>query len=1040
MRVRTTRQQKKKQASIAAFFSPRAKSSPVSPPPAAPVAPAAPVSADAPPKKQRKSPKSAAGGAKRPRATSSPKLAAQPAGETPSDGIKEQPANLRSPASPEAVATPSPSPAKAAVVDVSETPSKSDASGKRTIVELFATPPPPKRAKKSDVAVDAVVNEKEKEAAASETSEQLQLVAAEDSDEVLSGDEDLSGGPHAIGPPAATPGAHKPAGRPRGRKAPKAAAAAPAPAAASRTRTKVAAAAAKDDAPDAATATTPKAKEKKQPARAAKEKAAEAAAPAAEQKPPPPPVVLDPLVKARVATYQQKIDELTQQCTHLLQAPGATDGVLQEIYGLAVDLGLELDDSHQTGELGKTIAALFSDLAREQTAESNSDAVTEFTADLKGFVAKSVQGHSDSLSSLSHKLLETLQGFTQSGDSAVPVDAKVAARVLVMLEMEIKMLAQRANYGVRPAKANLYEDTSADALWIWEVGNVDKYFSDESQKTIKRMRKNRKRLGLQLKALARVVHLLHQTPVDEVKVSAEEAKVSKFVLAVESETQKAQDRERKELEKVQLAEQKKQNELEKEKAKQEEKRKREEDDEAERVLANKRKKSLVSYFRSIDSSSSTAPGAASGDGAAHGESESSEATTMRQADRRKARRASAQNEIMARMDATVAFLVCGEKTSELAASSVLSGDTKSVQQVRAHVQGERKSSERVTAMSGFWNSRRRRDPVLGVMKLLQFHENYRPAYFGTFSTKSRVFRGGRRPLAQYTKFDYTVDSEEEWEEEEPGESLSDADSDMEESDDDLDYGDQWLAYEDEVDYMDGAEDEETKDGDDGDGYLASPERKKKRVPEQKKRAKVPGRKKGAKPLKLEPQIVGPFLFEEASSSVDAAEQLSSYTGELLRQPVFESALMRKAREYEEEKERQRVLLEQQQKQQQLELEQQEKQKQIQPSAANESTAAGAQPAAVAPKQPKSQQTKTPTKTPQKRKASVENLASPQQIAPGAAPAAAAAVKSGIAAWLKSPKPAVVDLSTSTPEGDAATTTTTAPDAVVVDLSNHESDT
>jgi len=57
-------------------------------------------------------------------------------------------------------------------------------------------------------------------------------------------------------------------------------------------------------------------------------------------------------------------------------------------------------------------------------------------------------------------------------------------------------------------------------------------------------------------------------------------------------------------------------------------------------------------------------------------------------------------------------------------------------------------------------------------KLLQFHENYRPAYYGTWRKHSRVIHA-RHPLCRDRDLlDYDVDSDDEWEEEEPGESLS----------------------------------------------------------------------------------------------------------------------------------------------------------------------------------------------------------------------------------------------------------------------------
>ncbi|XP_077601490.1 chromatin assembly factor 1 subunit A [Crocuta crocuta] len=65
----------------------------------------------------------------------------------------------------------------------------------------------------------------------------------------------------------------------------------------------------------------------------------------------------------------------------------------------------------------------------------------------------------------------------------------------------------------------------------------------------------------------------------------------------------------------------------------------------------------------------------------------------------------------------------------------------------------------------------------GRMKLLQFSENHRPAYWGTWNKKTTVIHP-RDPWAQDKKLlDYEVDSDEEWEEEEPGESLSHSEGD-----------------------------------------------------------------------------------------------------------------------------------------------------------------------------------------------------------------------------------------------------------------------
>lgn len=63
-------------------------------------------------------------------------------------------------------------------------------------------------------------------------------------------------------------------------------------------------------------------------------------------------------------------------------------------------------------------------------------------------------------------------------------------------------------------------------------------------------------------------------------------------------------------------------------------------------------------------------------------------------------------------------------------------------------------------------------------KLLQFVENNRPAYYGTWRKKSRSVTG-RRPFARDQRyFDYDLDSDDEWEEadQEKGEELKDSDS------------------------------------------------------------------------------------------------------------------------------------------------------------------------------------------------------------------------------------------------------------------------
>ncbi|CAI2733680.1 unnamed protein product [Schistosoma spindalis] len=68
-------------------------------------------------------------------------------------------------------------------------------------------------------------------------------------------------------------------------------------------------------------------------------------------------------------------------------------------------------------------------------------------------------------------------------------------------------------------------------------------------------------------------------------------------------------------------------------------------------------------------------------------------------------------------------------------------------------------------------------------KLFQFVENYRPAYYGTWRRRSCIVTG-RRPFARDDyQLDYSIDSDDEWEEEEPGESITQSDNEEEEDED-----------------------------------------------------------------------------------------------------------------------------------------------------------------------------------------------------------------------------------------------------------------
>jgi hypothetical protein len=70
-------------------------------------------------------------------------------------------------------------------------------------------------------------------------------------------------------------------------------------------------------------------------------------------------------------------------------------------------------------------------------------------------------------------------------------------------------------------------------------------------------------------------------------------------------------------------------------------------------------------------------------------------------------------------------------------------------------------------------------PTLLIVKLLQFHTNYRPAYFGTWRLANPTIKP-RRPFVRDIDLDYEYDSDDDWSEDAEildAESISGTDED-----------------------------------------------------------------------------------------------------------------------------------------------------------------------------------------------------------------------------------------------------------------------
>nr|CCA24544.1 conserved hypothetical protein [Albugo laibachii Nc14]CCA25967.1 conserved hypothetical protein [Albugo laibachii Nc14] len=607
------------------------------------------------------------------------------------------------------------------------------------------------------------------------------------------------------------------------------------------------------------------------------------------------PVKLDAVTKTRVEIYKQKLADLLSLCNALQGCTSSSYGeefsMLQEVYGLGKDHDIqeEWGANESLEQQQRKMSLQFNSVRstlQHRTGAFDETKIVECPTLLRSFLGHYVQGKSLTLKMLTEQLLSHFD---------VKIDqSEIISTLSLWLEMEIKVIAQRHCYGARPQRPNIFEDTSENALWLWEVGNIEKVFSLEAQKLIRRMRKHRKRLGQQLRTLVRILHLLHQSPIDEVKVSLEEAKVARFSHVIESEIRRGKYRERKDNEKQSRRDNKEKSEGDKSEQKKLEKRKREEALEQERLMANERKKSMISYFRSIDSSGieqsegDLDPSNVESGMCISTEDLTSTCTSGTQSygqDRYCGSRSLSED--MLSFDKAVHWVSTNKSFAEH-----LPLITENLPCGGPEIPNKSSKARRLSLPN--WTCKRQRHEKLGILKLLQFAENHRPAFYGTFNKTSHLLRNGRRPFAQAKNVDYSIDSDDEWEEDEPGESLSD-DSEHESEDEEncLDYNDSWLAHDDEIEYRE-------------DGQCSSDTELDDAMETTSGQTSHQSSKKSKRFLKrLLVQIEGPFFCQHPHDKNKAVVAngsceftLTSQLVQRLCSPSFESAQLRKAREFE----------------------------------------------------------------------------------------------------------------------------------------------
>ncbi|KAH8373253.1 hypothetical protein KR009_008872 [Drosophila setifemur] len=155
-------------------------------------------------------------------------------------------------------------------------------------------------------------------------------------------------------------------------------------------------------------------------------------------------------------------------------------------------------------------------------------------------------------------------------------------------------------------------------------------------------------------------------------------------------------------------------------------------------------------------------------------------------------------------------------------------------------------------------------------KYLQFADNRRPPYYGTWRKKSRTI-SARRPLAQdKALFDYELDSDCEWEEEEPGESLSASEDEKEresEEESEEEYN-EWY-----VPHGHLSDEELQNDGDEmDDGHTREAQKAKLQVLQQEFAQEM---KKQTK--KIKPRLLGPVWLDENGNKSELFPAMFAHT-------------------------------------------------------------------------------------------------------------------------------------------------------------------
>ena len=433
---------------------------------------------------------------------------------------------------------------------------------------------------------------------------------------------------------------------------------------------------------------------------------------------------------------------------------------------------------------------------------------------------------------------------------------------------KIKILAERRQYlasAARGEKIDTFEDTRASLLWRWELTTIE-LLPEGLVAKAKKARYARIKLRSFHRAVTKLLSTLDEADAcflaspaspkvkrDKViaKVSADEEKVLRFEREEEKARLIREAKAQKEAEKVQRELQRQQEKERAEQEKAEAKAKREEERKLEKVKREEEKKKAAEDRERMKQE------------AAKAREEAKLKKDEEEAEKKRKETQEKENKVKAQKALMLSFFGSGSPAqskskgrgkslaqraeaensfdSDSFWKKIVSSDSDSATpppfknlSTRAKESRKRKTkSVSVTVFATVLSSNpfqpqpydeERVITIPNKYKYLQFHEDYRPPYHGTWSKPKSTIVTGKTPFAKdNSHLDYEVDSEAEWEEgdDEDGEDVGGADDDDDDDDEDdgqmdgeecdtrvYSFDDGWLAQDDEYDVEDGEEDDE----------------------------------------------------------------------------------------------------------------------------------------------------------------------------------------------------------------------------------------